>query len=416
MVTITDDDALPQVNLPSGFIIVGEGDGSLAVTVSLSAPSGREVRVNYASSDGGVSYAATAGEDYGAVNGTLSFAAGTTTRTFSVSITDDVLDEGVFEQLRLRLSEPVNAVLGADDEKLARINDNDAAPTLDLLPGPVVSVAEGGAVAFTVRLSAPTALPVNLLYETLNGTATAPGDYTATNGPVSLRIPPGETGRTFVVSTTDDALDEEDTETFSVRIRRDPLLDFNATLGANLTTVTIDDNDDPPGLRVADVSAREDAGSLAFKVSPDAPSAKTVTVGYALSPGTAVPAGTVTFTAGTTEQTVSVPILDDEVHEPDETLTLTLSGPTNATLAQGHGGSDGDGGRRDAAWGFQPSGQNGKDRPEDHPRHGPEPAPIGYEPRTPERPTSGTSLGRNEPERPAITNSSKTRRNAPAPR
>ena len=96
-------------------------------------------------------------------------------------------------------------------------------------------------------------------------------------------------------------------------------------------------------MRVADVSAREDAGSLAFKVSLDAPSAKTVTVGYALSPGTAtagadytaVPAVTVTFTAGTTEQTVSVPILDDEVHEPDETLTLTLSGPTNATLAQG---------------------------------------------------------------------------------
>ena len=79
---------------------------------------------------------------------------------------------------------------------------------------------------------------------------------------MSLRIPPGETGRTFVVSTTDDGLDEEDTETFSVRIRRDPLLDFNATLGANLTTVTIDDNDEPPGLRVADVSAREDAGSL----------------------------------------------------------------------------------------------------------------------------------------------------------
>ena len=70
----------------------------------------------------------------------------------------------------------MNAVLGADDEKLARINDNDAAPTPDLLPGPAVSVAEAGAVAFTVRLSAPTALPVNLLYETLNGTATAPGD------------------------------------------------------------------------------------------------------------------------------------------------------------------------------------------------------------------------------------------------
>ena len=152
----------------------------------------------------------------------------------------------MFEQFRLRLSEPVNAVLGADDEKLARINDNDAAPTLDLLPGPAVSVAEGGAVGFTVRLSAPTALPVNLLYETLNGTATAPGDYTRDERAGESADPARrETGRTFVVSTTDDALDEEDTETFSVRIRRDPLLDFNATLGANLTTVTIDDNDGP---------------------------------------------------------------------------------------------------------------------------------------------------------------------------
>ena len=339
-VTITDDDALPAVSLPSGFVIANEGDGELTVPVSLSAASGREVRVNYASSDLSGSSAATAGEDYGAVNGTLRFAAGTTTQTFRVSITDDTLDEGGFEQFRLTLSDPVNAVLGAVDEKLTRINDDDAEPTLDLSPT-AVEVEEGSAVTFTAQLSAASSLPVNLTWETSNGTAVAPGDYMSSNGRVPLQIPAGETSRTFLVSTTDDGLDEEDTETFGVRIRPSNLLAFNARMGADRTTVSIVDNDEPPALRVADVAAREDTGSLVFTVRLDAPSAKTVTVGYAVAAGTAtagvdytaVPAGTLTFEARTTEQSFSVPIIDDAVHEPDETLTATLSGATNATLA-----------------------------------------------------------------------------------
>ena len=163
----------------------------------------------------------------------------------------------------------------------------------------------------------------------------------SSNGRVPLQIPAGETSRTFLVSTTDDGLDEEDTETFGVRIRPSNLLAFNARMGADRTTVSIVDNDEPPALRVADVAAREDTGSLVFTVRLDAPSAKTVTVGYAVAAGTAtagvdytaVPAGTLTFEARTTEQSFSVPIIDDAVHEPDETLTATLSGATNATLA-----------------------------------------------------------------------------------
>ena len=74
--TITDDDALPTVNLPSGFLIANEGDGSLTVTVSLSAASGREVSVSYASSDLSGSNAATAGQDYGAVERDVAVRAG----------------------------------------------------------------------------------------------------------------------------------------------------------------------------------------------------------------------------------------------------------------------------------------------------------------------------------------------------
>ena len=339
-VTITDDDALPAVNLPSGFVVANEGDGSLTVTVSLSAASGREVSVSYASSDRGGPDAATAGEDYGAVSGTLRFAPGSTTQTFSVSITDDTLDERSYEEFDLVLSEPVNAVLGSVSRKRTRIVDNDDEPTLDLSPT-AVDVVEGGAVTFTAELSAASALPVNFLWETSDGTAVAPGDYTSSNGRVPLRIPPGETSRTFLVSTTDDGLDEEDTETFGVRIRASGMLGLNATLGDVRATVTVTDNDAPPAFSVADVRVREDAGSLVFTVRLDGASAKEVTVGYAVTEGTAtagvdytaVAAGTLTFAAGTTEQTVTVPVLDDAVHEPDETLTLTLSGPTNAALA-----------------------------------------------------------------------------------
>ena len=339
-VTVTDDDALPEVNLPSGFLTVNEGAGTLAVTVSLSAPSGRQVQVDYASSDGGVVAPATAGEDYGAVDGTLTFAAGLTSQAFSIAITDDVLDEGLFEQFTVRLRNPVNAVLGSIDDKTLRINDDDDEPRLDLSPAPSASVDEGGAVTFTVSLSAPTAEAVNVTWETSDGTAVAPGDYTAAGGRVALRIPAGDTSRTFLVSTTDDALDEEESETFGVRVRRSLSLSADVELGDVVSTVTIADNDDPPALRAADATAREDAGSLAFTVSLDAPSAKTVTVGYAVTgvtatPGedyTAVAAGTLTFPAETTEQSVSVPVLDDAVHEPDETLRVTLSGAVNATL------------------------------------------------------------------------------------
>ena len=339
-VTITDDDALPALNLPSGFLIANEGGGSLTVTVSLSAASGREVSVSYASSDLSGSNAATAGQDYGAVSGMLRFAPGSTTRTFSVSITDDTLDEGLWEEFNLVLSEPVNAVLGSRSQKRTRIDDDDDPPTLNLSPT-AVEVAEGSAVTFTAELSAASSLPVNLTWETSNVTAVAPGDYTSSNGRVPLRIPPGETSRRFLVPTVDDALDEEDTETFGVRIRRSSSLGFDATMGDSRATVTVSDNDDPPALQMADVAAREDAGTLVVGVRLDAPSALPVTVGYAVTAGTAtegedytaVPAGTLTFVAGTTKQTLSVPIVDDAVHEPDETLTVTLSDPANATLA-----------------------------------------------------------------------------------
>ena len=99
----------------------------------------------------------------------------------------------------------------------------------------------------------------------------------------------------------------------------------------------------PPGLTVADAEVQEAANAtLAFAVTLGRAPSGTVTVDYATSDGTATAgsdytaaSGTLTFAAGETSKTVSVPVLDDAHDEGSETLTLTLSNASGAYLEDG---------------------------------------------------------------------------------
>ena len=86
--TITDDDAAPSLSISSPSLDEGDsGQRTMPLTVTLSAASGWEVTVGYGldGTDGGT---ATAGADYTAiVPGTLTFPAGTTSRSISVLVT-----------------------------------------------------------------------------------------------------------------------------------------------------------------------------------------------------------------------------------------------------------------------------------------------------------------------------------------
>ena len=89
----------------------------------------------------------------------------------------------------------------------------------------------------------------------------------------------------------------------------------------------------PPGLSVADAIAEEGANpSMDFAVTLSRALADPVTVDYATSDGTAAAgldytatSGKLTFAAGETGKTVSVPLLDDDLEEGGEMFTLTLS-------------------------------------------------------------------------------------------
>ena len=97
-------------------------DESLDFAVTLNRAASGAVSVDYATADG----TATAGEDYTATSGTLTFAPGETAKTVSVAILDDAIDEGK-ETFLLRLSNPKGAYLrGIHREAKGVIANEDA--------------------------------------------------------------------------------------------------------------------------------------------------------------------------------------------------------------------------------------------------------------------------------------------------
>ena len=97
----------------------------------------------------------------------------------------------------------------------------------------------------------------------------------------------------------------------------------------------------PVAISVADATVREEEGAtLAFAVTLDREREADVTVDYATGNGTATAgedyvaqSGDLTFAAGETAKTVEVEVLDDVHDEGTETMTLTLSNPSGARIA-----------------------------------------------------------------------------------
>jgi hypothetical protein len=114
------------MQLSANSISVSEDGGSVSIEVTVSAASG-SVSVDYATSDGW----AEAGTDYTATSGTLTLAAGETSQTITIPITDDEQVEEM-ETFTVHLSNAQGAALGTPAQATVSIRDNDAPqPTAD---------------------------------------------------------------------------------------------------------------------------------------------------------------------------------------------------------------------------------------------------------------------------------------------
>jgi Ca2+-binding RTX toxin-like protein len=217
------------------------------------------------------------------------------------------------------------------------------AATLPTLSINNISVTEGNTgttnATFTVTLSAASTSAVTVNYATANGTATSGSDYTATTG--TLTFNPGNTSKTLTVAVIGDTTFEPN-ETFFVNLSNAT----NSTIADNQGVGTIL-NDDPnlPTLSINDISVVEGQNPQAvLTVTLSSASSQAVTVNYTTAPGTATAntdytsrSGTLTFAANATTATITVPILNDNLNEANETFSVNLSSPTNATLQKASG-------------------------------------------------------------------------------
>ncbi|MCP3904923.1 MAG: DUF11 domain-containing protein, partial [Planctomycetes bacterium] len=201
--TIVDDDPLPALSIDD--VTITEGDSGVTdatFTVSLAAPSGRDVTVDFATANG----TAQAGDDFSPAAGTLSFAPGETSQTITVDILTDDYQEPE-ETFSVLLSSPVHAVV-AGGEGTGIIVDDDlpaltASKTGLLLEDEAVpgEANPGDVLRYEITLeNLGTGIATEVVFEDLipADTVLLEGSVTATAGTITsedpLQVAIGELG------------------------------------------------------------------------------------------------------------------------------------------------------------------------------------------------------------------------------
>lgn len=325
--------SIGDVSVPEG----NAGTTPASFLVSLATPSTSVVTATWTTTDG----TAVAGEDYVAATGTVTFPVGTTSQSVVIDVFGDTALEPN-ETFTVTLGAPVGATLADATGVGTIVTDDVVVPTIAIADAVVVEGNTGTtSMAFLVSLSAPTVNTVTVNWATADGSATAGSDYTASSG--TLTFSPGNAAQSAPIEVRGDTT-VEPTETFTVTLSSAT----NATLADALGVGTIT-NDDAvvPAIMINDVTVPEGQSgttTASFSVTLSEATTATVTVAWATANGTATAgsdytagSGTLTFTAGSTLQAVTVAVIGDATFEPTETFTVTLSSPINATLADASG-------------------------------------------------------------------------------
>ncbi|MGI9251600.1 MAG: Calx-beta domain-containing protein [Pseudohongiellaceae bacterium] len=217
------------------------------------------------------------------------------------------------------------------------------------------TVTEGAGVNFTTSIwlepAPPAGANLTVTYEYVDGTAEFGEDYGvpggSSSGTITFPTTESPTNRfTLTVPIINDDV-EKATRNFSINLT-DPVAPVMLRAGQTTTAVNIGD-DDAPVISIADATVREDGGMMDFTVSLSRASGVDLDIevdyvtsdgtamagdGTAMMPGdyTAITVSTLTIPAGDTTATISVDIEYDTDNESNETFTLVLSNPMNATL------------------------------------------------------------------------------------
>jgi hypothetical protein len=185
-----------------------ESTASATITVLRKGNTSNEAKVNYATSDG----SATAGIQYTAATGTLTFAAGESSKTFSVPLFNNSSIDGN-KSVTIKLSNPTNsAVLGNPSQVTLTIVDDEATPvgsgSISFSTDVYTARERDGSTLITVIKRGGFDVRSSVQFTTYDSTAIAGSDYTSTSG--TMTFEPGESSRYFTIPFIVDSVTENE--------------------------------------------------------------------------------------------------------------------------------------------------------------------------------------------------------------
>lgn len=336
---ILDNDAssvLPVLNL---MPTQGTDTADPQFIVYLDAPSVGPVQFSYRTLSG----TAVEGSDFPITEGTAIIQAGQT--SVSIDVGTFSASTEIDENFTLEVFDPVAAVLAGNAQSLRATGVIREGSSIALfVSDPVFLEGDNGVTEaqFEVRLSRPHSNDLTFDYTTVDGSAKAGTDYTATSG--TLLFKAGQKVATITVDVTGDT-DVEATEFFSLVVTPDLSSALVVTTSHNDAggIAEIRDDDAGSGLPIVSVSPTlgTDTADPQFIVSLDSPSVGQVQVSYRTISGTAIEGsdfpiteGTLIIPAGETSATIDVNTFSASA-EIDENFVLEVFDPVGANLAGG---------------------------------------------------------------------------------
>ena len=346
--TVYDNDLTFSV----GDAAASEDAGTLDFTVSLNAAAPGDVSVDVTTVDGDATShdnvtATSLGPDFTAGTQTLTFLKGEQTKTLSVALLDDSIQERA-ETFTVQLSNSPEHSTLADGIGVGNIVDDERPMVASVSRTySIVDEDRAGPVRFIVELSHPDTVAsernVSVGWQVAAGTATEGEDYLAAGG--MYNFPVGTTSGFLDVTLEDDNLFEEEFETFAVE-----LIQQGTRLAAISATeasfeASIRDNETLTAAITAESKSVAEGQLAIFRVTLTGGLTAEATSVHVEALGTAeaaedygIPFGSLSFPpgdstgrtvtleipAGQPSGTITYPILNDSVEEDDETLTVEV--------------------------------------------------------------------------------------------
>ncbi|MBU6400518.1 MAG: hypothetical protein KGS61_09385 [Verrucomicrobia bacterium] len=223
-------------------------------------------------------------------------------------------------------------VNGLNRNRIARIHGDELLTVgVAQFDSAVYPVSEtNGLAVITVQRTGNMATAFSVDYATSDGTARSGVKYISQSG--TLAFAPGQTGQTFTIPIINETA-AEGNETVNLTLSNPSP---GGILGVRNTAVlVIIDDESAVAFTLPTYSVPENAGAATVVVERTGNPSGPASVDYATHDGTATAgldylaqSGTLQFAPGQTNQTITVPILDDQLIETNATILLTLVNPT----------------------------------------------------------------------------------------